>query len=64
MEQPRALRVLVIEDHRDAAESRATARVHGSRGAGSRSTDGRLAAARELRPDVVLCDIGLPDLDG
>ncbi|HZW91132.1 MAG TPA: response regulator [Myxococcaceae bacterium] len=28
--------------------------------------DGRsgLALARELRPDVIFCDIGLPDIDG
>jgi CheY-like chemotaxis protein len=30
------------------------------------ATDGKsgVAMAREVRPDVVLCDIGLPDMDG
>ena len=62
---PRGLRVLVVEDNIDAAESLATllrlwnhdvSVVH----------DGRLAleAAREQQPEVVLLDIGLPGLDG
>ncbi|HSS52623.1 MAG TPA: ATP-binding protein [Thermoanaerobaculia bacterium] len=62
---PRALRVLVVEDNIDAAESLATllrlwnhdvSVVH----------DGRMAleAAREQQPEVVLLDIGLPGLDG
>jgi PAS domain S-box-containing protein len=62
---PRPLRVLVVEDNIDAAESLATllrlwnhdvSVVH----------DGRMAleAAREQQPEVVLLDIGLPGLDG
>ncbi|MEO6192186.1 MAG: ATP-binding protein, partial [Thermoanaerobaculia bacterium] len=62
---PRGLRVLVVEDNIDAAESLATllrlwnhdvSVVH----------DGRMAleAAREQQPEVVLLDIGLPGLDG
>jgi signal transduction histidine kinase len=62
---PRGLRVLVVEDNIDAAESLATLLrlwnhdvnvVH----------DGRMAleAAREQQPEVVLLDIGLPGLDG
>jgi PAS domain S-box-containing protein len=62
-ERPRA--ILVIEDNLDARETLAEIlelrghSVHVAR-------DGRsgLALARELRPDVVLCDIGLPDIDG
>ncbi|WP_157264410.1 ATP-binding response regulator [Azohydromonas aeria] len=60
-----ALRVLVIDDNADAADAlclwlqsmghAACARYSGSAG---------LQAARALRPDVVFCDIGLPDLDG
>ncbi len=61
----RALEILVIEDNVDAAESVAHLleleghHVHVA-------TDGRsgIAKARELRPEVVLCDIGLPDVDG
>ncbi len=57
--------ILVIEDNEDGAQSLADVlelqghRVH-------IAADGRagIALARELRPDVVLCDIGLPDLDG
>jgi PAS domain S-box-containing protein len=62
---PRSLRVLVVEDNIDAAESLATLLrlwshdvqvVH----------DGckALEAAREQHPEVVLLDIGLPGLDG
>jgi two-component system CheB/CheR fusion protein len=57
--------VLVIEDGVDAGQSLAEIleleghAVHVAR-------DGRtgVALARELRPDVVLCDLGLPDIDG
>lgn len=59
------LDVLVIEDYPDSGQAMADlleARGHRVRLAG----DGRsgLAAARARRPDVVLCDIGLPDMDG
>jgi CheY-like chemotaxis protein len=61
----RARRVLVIDDNRDAAESLAelvslfghTARVAYD------ALDG-LASAKADLPDVVLCDIGLPGMDG
>jgi signal transduction histidine kinase/CheY-like chemotaxis protein len=62
---PRSLRVLVVEDNIDAAESLATlvrlwnhdvAVVHDGRTA--------LEAARQQQPEVVLLDIGLPGLDG
>jgi len=57
--------VLLIEDNPDTSESLSAAleqmghRVHAVR-------EGRsgIIAAREIRPDVVLCDIGLPDIDG
>ena len=63
--QARTLDVLVIEDNVDAAESLADVlaleghRVHVA-------TNGRsgIALARQLRPQVILCDIGLPDLNG
>jgi PAS domain S-box-containing protein len=62
---PRPLRVLVVEDNIDAAESLATLLrlwnhdvhvVHDGCAA--------LDAARDQRPEVVLLDIGLPGLDG
>jgi PAS domain S-box-containing protein len=57
--------VVVIEDNRDAAQSLADLlelgghRVHVVH-------DGRagIALARALRPHLVLCDLGLPDVDG
>jgi signal transduction histidine kinase len=60
-----SLSVVVIEDNEDSAELLAmwlermghTARV------AHNGHDG-LALVREARPDVVLCDIGLPDMDG
>jgi signal transduction histidine kinase len=63
--EPRPLRVLVVEDNIDAAESLATLLrlwnhdvnvVHDGCAA--------LDAAREQKPEVVLLDIGLPGLDG
>jgi CheY-like chemotaxis protein len=58
-------RVLVIEDNRDTAESmrkllemvgwNVEVRYNGNDG---------VQAARQWHPDVVLCDIGLPGLDG
>jgi CheY-like chemotaxis protein len=62
---PRPRRCLLIEDHVDAAESLAMlleligheveVAFDGAEG---------LAKARLLRPEVVLCDIGLPGMDG
>jgi CheY-like chemotaxis protein len=58
-------RVLVVEDNRDAAESLGlflelcgfgvTLAYNGPEG---------LEAAKSVRPDIVLCDIGLPGMDG
>lgn len=61
-----SLRVLLVDDH---ASFRAIA-VHLLRAAGydvvGEAQDGHsgLLAAAELRPDVVLLDIRLPDMDG
>jgi CheY-like chemotaxis protein len=60
-----SLRVLIIEDNRDAAETLCDLLAlfgHQTEIAHS-GTDG-LALARDRRPDVVLCDIGLPEMDG
>jgi signal transduction histidine kinase/CheY-like chemotaxis protein len=62
---PAATDVLVIEDNMDAARSIADVlTMEGHRV--SVATDGRtgIAKARDLRPDIILCDIGLPDVDG
>ncbi len=63
--QARQHRILVVEDLRDAAESLEmllTLAGHQVRIA----TSGReaLEVAREHEPGVVVCDIGLPDMDG
>jgi CheY-like chemotaxis protein len=58
-------RVLVIEDNVDSAQSLAD--ILELAGHDVRiAHDGRsgLTIAREYRPDVILCDIGLPGLDG
>ncbi len=63
---PGSVRVLIIEDNSDAAESLQSLlelRGHTVRTAGD-GLEG-LRAARAFRPDVILCDIGLPgELDG
>jgi len=63
----RSLRILVVDDNRDAADSLRmvleTQGGHKVRVAYDGSTG--LAAARELRPDLALLDIGLPKgMDG
>lgn len=65
--RPRAAprRVLVIEDNVDAAEMMSELIAfegHETRVAFDGLTG--LALAREFRPDVVFCDIGLPQMDG
>jgi CheY-like chemotaxis protein len=58
-------RVLIIEDNQDAADSlrdmvdlfghQADVAYHGLKG---------VEAARQFSPDIILCDVGLPGLDG
>ncbi|MDB5308238.1 MAG: domain S-box-containing protein [Gemmataceae bacterium] len=58
-------RVLVVEDNRDGAESlRAILELAGHEATVAYDGVAGLEAARQVRPDVVLCDIGLPGLDG
>ncbi|WP_242391965.1 ATP-binding response regulator [Anaeromyxobacter oryzisoli] len=63
---PRAAHVLVIEDNVDAAETvREALELEGMRVAVAGDGAAGLAAVRRLRPDLVICDIGLPGgLDG
>ena len=58
-------RVLVIEDDADAADSLREALELGEHEVAV-AYDGPegIRKARELRPDIVLCDIGLPGMDG
>jgi signal transduction histidine kinase len=58
-------RVLVVEDNPDAARSLATLlRLEGHDVRLASDGPQALAAAAESRPDVVLCDLGLPGMDG
>lgn len=59
------LRVLVIDDSHDAADTlREVLTLFGHAISVAYSGTEGLRVARAERPDVVLCDIGLPDLDG
>jgi CheY-like chemotaxis protein len=61
----RGIRVLVVEDNRDAAESLRRLLYHyGYEVAVAYTGQEGLRAAKRMRPDVVLCDIGLPDSNG
>src|SRR5262245_47190824 len=61
----RGIRVLVVEDNRDAAESlRQLLYYYGYEVAVAYTGQEGLRAAKRMRPDVVLCDIGLPDSNG
>jgi len=59
------LRVLVVEDNRDAAETlRDVLEMQGYEVALALTGLIALDKARQWKPDVVLCDIGLPGMDG
>jgi two-component system CheB/CheR fusion protein len=61
--QPR--RVLVIEDNRDVADSLVDLlQLRGHEAHVAYDGPSGIERAREVRPDVVMCDIGLPGMDG
>jgi PAS domain S-box-containing protein len=60
-----SLRVLVVDDNRDGADSLAMMlRLMGNDTHTAYDGQEAMAAAGELRPDVVLLDVGLPGLNG
>jgi signal transduction histidine kinase len=59
------LRILVVEDNRDAADSlRLLLELYGYEATVAYTGPDGVKVAEQSRPDVVLCDIGLPGLDG
>lgn len=61
----RPRRVLIIEDNPDSADSLKEAlQLYGHRVESASDGAQGLALAREFRPEVALCDIGLPGADG
>jgi CheY-like chemotaxis protein len=61
----RHVRVLVVEDNRDSAESlRMLLSTQGYEVALAFTGMEGVEAARSARPDVVICDVGLPGMDG
>jgi CheY-like chemotaxis protein len=62
---PRSLRVLIVEDNRDSAATLGKLlELSGYNVTVAHTAMEGLDAARRVAPDVVLCDIGLPDSDG
>jgi CheY-like chemotaxis protein len=60
-----ARRILVVEDHADGRESLATSlALHGHQVVAAATGHEGVEAAVSFVPDVVLLDIGLPDIDG
>ncbi|HEV2851939.1 MAG TPA: MEDS domain-containing protein [Thermoanaerobaculia bacterium] len=63
--RPAGLRILVVDDHEDAAETLGTIlELSGHEVRLAYDGEQALALVRESRPDVVLLDIGLPKVDG
>jgi signal transduction histidine kinase len=59
------IRILVVEDNRDAAETlRDLLELSGCSVEVAYSGQTGVAAARRFQPEVVLCDLGLPGMDG
>jgi CheY-like chemotaxis protein/two-component sensor histidine kinase len=57
--------VLIIEDNVDAGQTLADVlEMSGHRARVARDARSGLKLARELKPDLILCDIGLPGMDG
>ena len=60
-----SLKVLVIEDNRDAAETLGDLlRLFGHEIEIALTGPAGVEAARRFQPEVILCDIGLPGMDG
>jgi CheY-like chemotaxis protein len=60
-----ARRVLVVDDHPDAAEASCLLlNVLGHSCVPALTGEQALIEAERVRPDVVICDIGLPDISG
>jgi CheY-like chemotaxis protein len=65
VEPGRGLRVLVVDDNVDAAETLAEiVEGWGYEARVAYKGEAAVRLAREFRPDAVLCDIGLPGMDG
>ena len=59
------LRILVVEDNIDAAESlRRLLNLHGHEVSVTDNGVNGVAEAKRYHPDAVVCDIGLPGMDG
>ncbi|HSD20175.1 MAG TPA: PAS domain S-box protein [Anaeromyxobacter sp.] len=60
-----ARRILVIEDNPDAAETlREMLEMNGHEAEITHNGRDGIEKARAFRPDIIFCDIGLPDMDG
>jgi PAS domain S-box-containing protein len=63
--RPKPVRVLIVDDHIDAAESLETLlQRRGCEARRAHSGPAGVAAARDFRPEVLLLDLGLPGFDG
>ena len=61
----RSLRVLIVEDELDALESlRMQMQAWGTEVSTATNADDALEVAAQVRPQIVLCDLGLPGVDG
>jgi CheY-like chemotaxis protein len=58
-------RILIVDDNRDSADSPAMMlRLMGNQAVTAHSGREAVTAAEEQRPDVILLDIGLPEMNG
>jgi len=63
--EQRGARILVVDDHADTVESLAMLlKIHGHEVQTARDGSEAIAVALRWRPEFVLLDLGLPDLDG